>query len=71
MARCLVATGYVSRNNAKGDRVSKLAGRWWCLSVKPNNELAHGNQATVMNNIDAIGFVIVIVLLVWLFVLKR
>jgi hypothetical protein len=62
--------GTVSRNNAKGDRVSKLAGRW-CLSVKPNNELAHGNQATVMNNIDTIGFVIVIVLLVWLFVLKR
>jgi hypothetical protein len=46
-------------------------GRWWCHSVKPNNELAHGNQATVMNNIDAIGFVIVIVLLVWLFFLKR
>jgi hypothetical protein len=29
-----------------------------------------GNQATVMSNVDAIGFVIVIVLLVWLFVLK-
>jgi hypothetical protein len=35
-----------------------------------NNEFAHGNRAIVMNNIDAVGFVIVIVLLVWLFVLK-
>jgi hypothetical protein len=72
MARCSVATGYREPEQRKRRyRVSKLAGRWGCHSVKPNNELAHGNQATVMNNIDAIGFVIVIVLLVWLFVLKR
>jgi hypothetical protein len=60
----------VSRNNAKGDFAFSSWPAGGALVLKQNNELAHGNQATVMSNIDAIGFVIVIVLLVWLFVLK-
>jgi hypothetical protein len=58
----------VSRNNAKGD----IAFPSWPAgggAIVLNQIMS--NQATVMNNIDAIGFVIVIVLLVWLFVLKR